>query len=280
MSTSSIFNNYFQQNEDNIGEPMKKTNKNVIYEIIYKPNENKEEKKEKMKDLKYDKTFILNDEKEYEEDILRIFGKNFVKNNKKSCRIIYNNKIYELREYLEEIDNNYNREAEEIKIKLIIMNFIYNMSKMFYGCYHITSFSENPKIKSNVKLINSASNKFEIKEEVNEGIINDSISNSSIYKEHINQIDIYEGCNKTTSIISLIKGNEDSKFFSKSENIQIYSPKSPLKFNITDISYMFSGCISLISLPDISKWNISNIIYMQNMFKLCISLKSLPDISK
>ena len=30
--------------------------------------------------------------------------------------------------------------------------------------------------------------------------------------------------------------------------------------NITDTSYMFYGCYLLISLPDISKWNTSNII--------------------
>ena len=97
--------------------------------------------------------------KEYEEDILRIFGKKFVKSNKKRCQIIYNNKKYELREYLEEIDNNYNREAEEIKIKLIIMNTLENMREMFYGCYHLTSVSEYKKEKN--KKNNTAPNKLE-----------------------------------------------------------------------------------------------------------------------
>ena len=36
--------------------------------------------------------------------------------------------------------------------------------------------------------------------------------------------------------------------------------------NITNMSYIFSECSSLSSLPDISKWNIDNIILMSFMF--------------
>ncbi len=43
---------------------------------------------------------------------------------------------------------------------------------------------------------------------------------------------------------------------------------------------MFKGCNSLISFPDISKWNTSNATKMDYMFDGCISLISLPDISK
>ena len=50
--------------------------------------------------------------------------------------------------------------------------------------------------------------------------------------------------------------------------------------NITNMSYMFSGCSSLISLPDISKWNNNNVTNMSFMFYGCSSLISLPDISK
>jgi len=39
------------------------------------------------------------------EDKLKIFGEEFVKNNKDKCKIIYNNKEYELKEYLEDIPN-------------------------------------------------------------------------------------------------------------------------------------------------------------------------------
>ena len=43
---------------------------------------------------------------------------------------------------------------------------------------------------------------------------------------------------------------------------------------------MFEGCKSLISLPDISKWDTSNVIDIGGIFKGCESLISLPDVSK
>ena len=36
--------------------------------------------------------------------------------------------------------------------------------------------------------------------------------------------------------------------------------------NVNNISGMFLECNSLISLPDLSKWNTSNLIYMISMF--------------
>ena len=72
----------------------------------------KKKKKKKKKQFKEDGDFIFDDEKEYNEDILRIFGKYFVKHNKNKCKIIYKNKKYKLKEYLEEIDNNYNRKDD------------------------------------------------------------------------------------------------------------------------------------------------------------------------
>ena len=43
---------------------------------------------------------------------------------------------------------------------------------------------------------------------------------------------------------------------------------------------MFNGCNSLILLPDLSKWNTSNVNNMSWMFSYCSKLSSLPDISK
>ena len=50
--------------------------------------------------------------------------------------------------------------------------------------------------------------------------------------------------------------------------------------NVTNLSFMFNECISLIELPDISKLDTSDINTMENMFSECSSLLSLPDISK
>ena len=49
---------------------------------------------------------------------------------------------------------------------------------------------------------------------------------------------------------------------------------------ITNMSCMFDGCSSLLSLPDFSNWNTSNVTDMSGMFHGCTSLSYLPDISK
>ena len=55
------------------------------------------------------------------------------------------------------------------------------------------------------------------------------------------------------------------------------------KWNISHaetINYMFSGSKSLVSLPDISKWDTSNIEKKNFIFSGCNSLISIPDTSK
>ena len=69
----------------------------IVYDMIkmiYKQNEDKENKKEKIKILKEKHGFYFDDEKEYSGEVLRIFGKYFVKRNKNKCKLIYNNKKY------------------------------------------------------------------------------------------------------------------------------------------------------------------------------------------
>ena len=43
------------------------------------------------------------------------------------------------------------------------------------------------------------------------------------------------------------------------------------------MSHMFDECISLISIPDVSKWNTNNLIYTARIFYNCISLLILSD---
>ena len=46
--------------------------------------------------------------------------------------------------------------------------------------------------------------------------------------------------------------------------------------NVEDMSCMFYGCNSLNSLPDISKWNTSNDNHTSGMFEGCISSLNIP----
>ena len=50
--------------------------------------------------------------------------------------------------------------------------------------------------------------------------------------------------------------------------------------SVSDLSYMFYKCSSLIKIPDLVNINFSNIKNISNMFSGCSSLKSLPGISK
>ena len=42
------------------------------------------------------------------------------------------------------------------------------------------------------------------------------------------------------------------------------------------MSYMFSKCSSLTSLPDISKWNTNNVTNMSGMFNNCKKDLNIP----
>ena len=88
---------------------------------------------------------------ENNEKRLKILGRNFIKKNKDKAKIIYKNKIYELKEYFEDIDENYNHK-DLIKLKIIFIHNIIDMSYMFYDCYTLISLSDKDKI-SNMKKI-------------------------------------------------------------------------------------------------------------------------------
>ena len=67
-----------------------------------------------------------------------------------------------------------------------------------------------------------------------------------------------------------VKSNNNNKLQIKLKGID----------NVTNMSYMFEGCSSLLSLPDISKWNTNKVTNMSHIFSGCLSLSSLPGISK
>ena len=50
--------------------------------------------------------------------------------------------------------------------------------------------------------------------------------------------------------------------------------------NVEGLDHMFLNCFNLISLPDISRWNTSNVKSMTNLFSNCSRLQYIPDISK
>ena len=74
---------------------------------------------------------------------IRIFGKNFVKNNKNKCKIKIDEKEYEL---MEEINI---KNEERIEIKLIEIYNITDMSYMFAGCSSLSNLPDISKWNTN-----------------------------------------------------------------------------------------------------------------------------------
>ena len=66
-----------------------------------------------------------------------------------------------------------------------------------------------------------------------------------------------------------VKSNKNNKLKIKLKGID----------KVTNMSYMFSRCTTLSSLPDFSKLNTNKVTNMSYMFCGCLSLSSLPDIS-
>ena len=83
-----------------------------------------------IKDNNKIKIIYHNKDKEKE---IKIFGDNFVKNNKNKCKIFYNNKEYDL-------TTKFNVESiYQLEIELYGILKINNMSCMFSGCSSLTS---------------------------------------------------------------------------------------------------------------------------------------------
>ena len=229
-------------------------------------------------------------EEDNEKGLLRILGKEFIKNNKNKGKLIINNKRYKLEEYIKIEDNN----VQNYKLQMILSKDLSNYSYMFKDCESLIEFSSYDYEED------YDFNKMNIVEISKEEILNFDIdanyNDNSFYKDNP-FIDISEITKKEVSIKnsdnSELSELDDSLVFSNNnytilkgmffecESLKIIPDLSKLNTkNIVDVSEMFFRCKSLSSLPDISKWRTDNIIYMYGMFNGCRHLISLPDISK
>jgi len=177
----------------------------------------------------------------------KIFNKKFISNNKKRAKIIINNKLYELKENLD----NKNIFAQTIKIKFF--DYIFYLNCMFQDCESLFSVKNFQNI--NTKHLKTIYSLFE---RCNSLIYIDDISNWNMNK--INNIcHLFYQCSSLKELPDISKWKLN---------------------NINNISFLFFECTSLKLLPDISKWNISNANDISGMFCKCSSLETMPDISK
>ena len=179
---------------------------------------------------------------------IKIFGDEFVERNKDLCKIIYKEKQYDLAETFtcNEIKDNI------LKIKLIGINNVTDLTSMFEGCSHLSNLSNFSNFDTTyVILMDSLFSNcdfFELPD-----ISNWNTGNVRLMKS------MFEGCSSLKSLPDISNWNTA---------------------NVIQMNSMFEGCSSLISLPDISNWNTCKVADMNHMFKGCSSLKSLSDISK
>ena len=144
----------------------------------------------------------------------------------------------------------------------------------------------NNIFEDNEGYINLFGNKYKIKDKEEEIMIIDG-------KEETELIACYKDIKKEQedNLIILNKNDEKGRkirlrIINKNEDMNEIIKKNKLDLskwntnNVTNMSYLFSGCPSPSSLPDISKWNTNNVTNMSWIFYNCSSLISLPDISK
>ena len=99
----------------------------IIYEV------NKEEEDEEEDDCE-------NEENEENENRIKLFDSDFVDNNKEKCKIIYNGKEIELKEYFDLKKFDKNKHLLTIKLKGI--NNITDASGMFSECNSLLSLPD------------------------------------------------------------------------------------------------------------------------------------------
>ena len=83
-----------------------------------------------------------------EEDEIRIFGSSFIINNKEKCKIIFKDKEYELKEYFEDIESNYDN-INDIILILRLFDDITDFSYMFYKCNTLYSLNFSSELQFN-----------------------------------------------------------------------------------------------------------------------------------
>ena len=240
-----------------------------------------------LKDTLNDKIkFILKKFKESKEGIatygikdndskIKIFGKDFVENNKENCFLLKNSTIYDIEEYY-----SLNKEKNNLQIKVIMSENMESMKGMFSDCLSFLSF---PSI--------SEWNTINIKEM--SGIFNnctqlDTLPDISKWNtKNVSDMSyMFNNCSSLKCLPDISKWNTEnvsnmSYMFNNCSSLK-YLPNIS-KWNtktVIDMSNIFNNCSSLEILPDISKWNIKNVIYLNSLFKNCKALKKLPDINK
>ena len=184
---------------------------------------------------------------------INLFGKEFVNNNKENCILTFNNKDYELCNYIKFDEYKINKNEDVFEVVLKEKKKITNMSNMFNGCESLICISNIDKWDT--QNVTNMSKMFMLCSSLCSLPYSLNWNTSKV-------IDIsymFNGCTNLSDIPDISKWDIS---------------------NVNNMQGLFKYCESLKSLPDISNWNTSNVINMSEIFCCCKSLTKLPDISK
>ena len=186
---------------------------------------------------------IIYDVKEKGE--IRIFGKNFVKNNFYNIELFVNGERHILTEYY-----NFNKIGNN-EIFIIENEYITDMSFMFAGC------------KNNILF---------------ESLIDWDLSK-------VQKMDyMFFWCDSVKSLKSLNNWNVSNVqsmsglFFECKNLISLEGLKNWNVSNVKNMSHMFSGCVLINSLDELKDWNITKVENLSCMFKYCDSISSIEPL--
>ena len=212
---------------------------------------------------------------------IRIFGNEFVVNNRDKCKIVFKGKEHDLVEHFKIPDyTDENEKLTELVIKLRYIKNITDLSCMFHWCSALISISDLYKL--DLECIHSTSYMFSECSSLR------SLPNISNWNtiNITNMSYMFHKCSSLNSLPDISKWNtknvsDMSKMFYNCSSLDELPDLSNWNtINVVNMEGMFSWCKSLISLPNISYWNTNNVSNMSNLFNGCQSLTSLPDISK
>jgi surface protein len=130
-------------------------NRNKIFIIVSKKNNYIEGSNDIIIRYKIDKRTNSNEctDNNITTTCIKIFGKNFVENNRNICKIIFEDKKYDLSEQFEA-----SNDKEFLEIKLRVINELTNINSMFEDCNSLISITNISKL--NISNVNELSHIF------------------------------------------------------------------------------------------------------------------------
>ena len=242
----------------------------IPFDVIIKDIINNVSQNNNNKSIQYKINLIYNKKNEYE-NCNRIFGSDFVKDNRDNIALIINGEKSEL---VEECELKKGRN----NIQIIINNQLTNLEDMFRKAISLENIEELKYL--NTEKVNIFEGMFYDCKSLSDikGLQNWNVSNGNNFE------DMFYYC-KSLSDIKPLKnwnvsnGNNFKDMFYYCESLSDIKPLQNWNVsNGNDFSYMFSHCESLSDIKPLENWNVSNGNHFLYMFSQCSSSLDLKPL--